>query len=482
MPSSRITHHVVANRTLRLAVTTSLCACLGLATAVAAVADPEPVYPSQKQVDAAKKAATSTAGKVAELDAKYAAASAHLEDVQTRAAAAAEDWNGARLELQRKQQAADEAKARAGVAQKQADTASLAVRRYAAAVYQQNGSLGDVEAFLSSQGPQELLDRAAALEAVGAARNRTLQEASATAATADTARRQAAQAEAQQLAAAQRAEDARNAAQAQADAAVATAAQVQREQEQMATELAQLRHTSVTLERQRQDGLRAAAEARAAAAAAAEQARLAEARAQAARDAAAKKAAQEAAQRAREEAARQAAAARAAEEAARQAARDKAARDREDAAQQQAPRPAPQPAPQPAPEPAPQPAPAPPAQSGGVSAVLAYARAQLGKPYQWGGEGPNSFDCSGLTLMAWRQAGVYLSHYTGAQWGETSRVAISDLRPGDLVFYGADGPSSHHVGLYIGGGQMIEAPHAGANVRVASIYRSELLPYGGRVG
>jgi cell wall-associated NlpC family hydrolase len=485
VPSSRFAHHVVANRTLRLAVTTSLCACLGLATALAAAADPEPVYPSQQQVDAAKKAATSTAGKVAALDAKYAAASAHLEDVQTRAAAAAEDWNGARLELQRKQKAADEAKARAGVAQTHADTASLAVRRYAAAVYQQNGSLGDVEAFLSSQGPQELLDRAAALEAVGAARNRTLQEASATAATADTARRQAARAEAQQLAAAQRAEDARRAAQAQADAAVATANQIQHEQEQMATELAQLRHTSVALEHQRQDGLRAAAEARAAAAAAAEQARLAEARARAARDAAAKKAAQEAAQRAREEAARQAAAARAAEEAARQAARDKAARDRQTAAQQQAPRPAapePAPRPAPAPAPAPQPAPAPPAQSGGVSAVLAYARAQVGKPYQWGGEGPDSFDCSGLTLMAWRQAGVYLSHYTGAQWGETSRVAISDLRPGDLVFYGADGPTSHHVGLYIGGGQMIEAPHAGANVRVASIYRSELLPYGGRVG
>ena len=482
MPSSNPAHHVLANRTLRLAVTTSLCACLGLATAVAAAADPEPVYPSQQQVDAAKKAATSTAGKVAALDARYAAASAHLEDVQTRAAAVAEEWNGARLELQRKQKAAAEAKARAGVAQKHADTASLAVRRYAAAVYQQNGSLGDVEAFLSSEGPQELLDRAAALEAVGAARNRTLQEASATAATADTARRQAARAEAQQLAAAQRAEDARRAAQAQADAAAATAAQVQHEQEQMATELAHLRNTSVALERQRQDGLQAAAEARAAAAAAAEQARLAGARARAARDAAAKKAAQEAAQRARQEAARQAAAARAAEAAARKAAADKAAREREQAAQQQAPRPqAPKPAPQPAPEPAPQPAP-PPAQSGGVSAVLAYARAQIGKPYQWGAEGPNSFDCSGLTLMAWRQAGVYLSHFTGAQWGETSRVNLSDLSPGDLVFYGTDGPNSHHVGLYIGGGQMIEAPHAGANVRVASIYRSELLPYGGRVG
>ncbi len=54
-------------------------------------------------------------------------------------------------------------------------------------------------------------------------------------------------------------------------------------------------------------------------------------------------------------------------------------------------------------------------------------------------------------MMAWRQAGAYLSHYTGAQWSETDRVPISDLQPGDLVFYGSSGESSHHMGLYIGG-------------------------------
>lgn len=477
MPSCR-----PARRILRLALTTSLCASLGVATAVAATADPEPVYPSQQQVDAARAAATSTAAKVAALDTRYAAASARLLEVRTRAAAAAEAWNGARLELQRKQRDAETARARADSAQKQADSAGLAVRRYAAAVYQQGGSLGDLEVFLSSQGPQELLDRAAALESVGAARNRTLQRASATAVVADSTRRHAARVEAQQLAAAQRAEQARSAAQAQADAAVAAAVQIHQDQAAMTTELAALRNTSVALERRRQDGLQAAAEARAAAAAAAEQGRLAAVRASAARDAAAKKAAEAAATRARAEAARQASAARAAEEAARRAAEDRAARDRETAPPQQAPKPAPAPAPEPDPEPAPRPAPQPPAQSGGVSAVLAYARAQVGKPYQWGGEGPDSFDCSGLTLMAWRQAGVYLSHYTGAQWGETSRVAISDLRPGDLVFYGSSGETSHHMGLYIGGGRMIEAPYTGANVREASIYRSDLLPYGGRVG
>jgi len=117
---------------------------------------------------------------------------------------------------------------------------------------------------------------------------------------------------------------------------------------------------------------------------------------------------------------------------------------------------------------------------GDVSAVLAFARAQIGKPYLWGGAGPDSWDCSGLTQAAWAQAGVSLSHYTGWQWAETSRVPLSDLQPGDLVFYGGSGPSSHHVGLYIGGGQMIEAPETGKNVRYASIWRSDIVPEAGR--
>jgi cell wall-associated NlpC family hydrolase len=85
-------------------------------------------------------------------------------------------------------------------------------------------------------------------------------------------------------------------------------------------------------------------------------------------------------------------------------------------------------------------------------------------------------------MKAWAQAGVYLSHYTGYQWGETSRVALGDLRPGDLVFFGSDGPSSHHVGLYVGNGTMIDAPHTGADVQYDNIYSfgGDLLPYGGR--
>jgi cell wall-associated NlpC family hydrolase len=84
-------------------------------------------------------------------------------------------------------------------------------------------------------------------------------------------------------------------------------------------------------------------------------------------------------------------------------------------------------------------------------------------------------------MRAWAQAGVSLSHYTGAQWDETARVPLSDLRPGDLLFFGDTGPTSHHVGLFIGGDEMIEAPYTGATVRIATFWdRSDLLPYGGR--
>jgi cell wall-associated NlpC family hydrolase len=440
----------------------SLIATMSVTTALAATAEPapKPVYPSKSQVDRAKAAVTSTAGQISQLDAQYAAASARLADVQDQAAAANEAYNGARYELDQRTAEATAAKKRAADAQSRADAASLVVRQYAATVYQEGGSLGSLEAYLSASGPQDLMDRAAALEAVGDARARTLQQAAATSVVADTMRRQAALAEEQQAAAAQAAEAARDTAKAKAEQAQAAATQIQTQQQHLVTQLASLRKTSVDLEKQRQDGLAAAAAARAAAAEAARQARLAAARAKAARDAAAKRAAEAAAKRAAAEAARQRAVAAAAEKAAA-----KAAKGRTETT---------------SPKPSDPPPPPPPASRGGVSAVIGYAQAQLGKPYGWGASGPGSFDCSGLTMMAWRQAGVYLSHYTGAQWSETSRVAISDLRPGDLVFFGHSGPSSHHVGLYVGGGQMIEAPHTGAVVRYASIYRSDLLPYGGR--
>jgi cell wall-associated NlpC family hydrolase len=113
-----------------------------------------------------------------------------------------------------------------------------------------------------------------------------------------------------------------------------------------------------------------------------------------------------------------------------------------------------------------------PNQSVAVQRAIAYAKAQLGKPYQWGAAGPDSFDCSGLTLQAWARGGKSLPHYSVAQFAQSTRVSMADARPGDLLFWSSNGAPSgiHHVALYLGGGQFIEAPHTGANVRYNSIY------------
>jgi cell wall-associated NlpC family hydrolase len=117
------------------------------------------------------------------------------------------------------------------------------------------------------------------------------------------------------------------------------------------------------------------------------------------------------------------------------------------------------------------------AQAPGASKAVAYANAQLGKPYQWGGAGPNSFDCSGLVMMAWEQAGIYFPHLAQDQYNLTQQIPLSSALPGDLIFFGT--PSNvYHVGIYIGNGQMIDAPRTGENVSVSSIYWSDLLGAG----
>jgi peptidoglycan DL-endopeptidase CwlO len=114
-------------------------------------------------------------------------------------------------------------------------------------------------------------------------------------------------------------------------------------------------------------------------------------------------------------------------------------------------------------------------QAGPVArAAVRWALAQLGDPYRWGATGPDTFDCSGLTSSAYRAAGVTIPRVSRAQWGAGPHVAVANLLPGDLIFY-ADNPADpvtiHHVGMYIGNGLMVHAPHIGDVVRVASIWR-----------
>jgi peptidoglycan DL-endopeptidase CwlO len=108
--------------------------------------------------------------------------------------------------------------------------------------------------------------------------------------------------------------------------------------------------------------------------------------------------------------------------------------------------------------------------------ALDWAFAELGKEYVWGGSGPDTFDCSGLTQYVWNQAGVAIPRVAADQDAWTIPVPLSQLLPGDLVFYGTT--DIHHVGMYIGDGLMINAPHTGTVVQVSSIWWSDLSGFG----
>jgi len=113
--------------------------------------------------------------------------------------------------------------------------------------------------------------------------------------------------------------------------------------------------------------------------------------------------------------------------------------------------------------------------SGRAAAAVKYALAQVGDSYVYGAAGPSAFDCSGLTMMAWAQAGIGLPHSSSAQFSTGPHIAESDLQPGDLVFYYS--PISH-VGMYIGNGMIVNAENPSSGVRVTSLHA---MPYVGAV-
>jgi peptidoglycan DL-endopeptidase CwlO len=104
--------------------------------------------------------------------------------------------------------------------------------------------------------------------------------------------------------------------------------------------------------------------------------------------------------------------------------------------------------------------------TGQASAAVQFAYAQLGKPYLYGGTGPGAYDCSGLTMESWAAAGVGLPRTAAAQQASIPSVSIADLEPGDLVFFGVP---AYHTAIYIGGGNIIQAPHTGASVEITPL-------------
>lgn len=115
------------------------------------------------------------------------------------------------------------------------------------------------------------------------------------------------------------------------------------------------------------------------------------------------------------------------------------------------------------------------APSPAAATAVQVAESEVGKPYVWGAAGPDTFDCSGLVLWAWGHAGVGVPRVAADQQAWATPVPISKLAPGDLVFFGTP---AHHVGIYVGGGLMVDAPHSGANVSVVPIWWDDLAGFG----
>ena len=448
------------HRAGRRAAATVVAAALIVGGLVAEAAA-DPVYPSQEQVDGARQAVDGKAGEIGAIESQLAAASASLDTSQVAAQNAAEDFNQAQVELDARTAAAQQARVAADQARAQVEDARIEIGRLAATSYRTGGGLGGLELFLSANGPADLLDRASALDNIGNHRQRTYQRMDASQTVAALLDEQAQKAQAAQQQAAAAAEQARAEAQRAADAAQAQVDQVAATRATLIGQLATLRQTSVALEQERQDGLEAERQARAEAAA-----RAAAAQREAARQAANRQAAD-----------------RAAREAADREAAERASRDRQDSSTGQPG------AGQGTTPPPPPPVKQEPPTSGGSQGsssegqvAVNWARTQIGKMYEGGSAGPDTYDCSGLTMRAWQKAGVSLARTSRDQYRQVAKIAYSQLRPGDLVFYGdgSDAGSIHHVAIYSGGGRMIEAARSGVPVREVSLRMAGAMDYAGR--
>ncbi|WP_395693365.1 C40 family peptidase [Nocardioides sp.] len=437
-------------RTRGAAAALALALVTGGALAGAAAADDHDV-PTRQDVRDARAAVGAAADSVAAVRAQLVVANQQLQQSAIAAAQASEAYNGARWRAAEARRAAQAARERSQVAATDVRRQQQTYGDALVSSYEMAPELSALSAIVRSDGIGTVVDRTTSLRNAQTALDDNYDRFRASAVLATVAEKQAAAAEDDATAAARRARDARDAAQAAADQAAAQAAAIAEQKTALIQRLAELQHVSVALAERRQSALEQRAAAAAAAAAEAEREQ----------QAAQEQAAQE--QAAQEQTGQE------------QAAQEQTGQQAQDQAQDQARDPQAPSAPDPSPAPSsppPAPDPAPPAPASGVGAAIAFARAQIGEPYVWGAAGPSSWDCSGLTMGAWRAGGKYLPHYSVAQYEQSTPISAGQLQPGDLVFWGSSSnPSSiYHVALYVGGGQIIQAPRTGRDVEETSMY------------
>ena len=423
-------------RGIRAISVTALFASLAAATPGIALA-----APSDEEIARAREAENAAKMSVAQIEVELASVKSEAEVALQKAMSAAEELNGARYSLEQATQTARQAQADADKAKADYEAGKQEIASIAQTAYRDGGSsLDSIAPYLSADGLRTVETKQATLNSFSASANVKMQKVAALEQVANVMNDAAIQAQAKQAEATAQVETRSAAAQSAANNASNAQAMTAARRDALVAELARKQNTTVELINQREAELEAQRQAAAA------------------------------------EAARQAAAAEAARQ---QAAAEAARRARE---QQNSYTPAP--------------APASsydddddtPSSGGGgggnsdaAAGAIAWAKSKLGARYVWAGEGPG-YDCSGLVTMAYRSQGIYLTHWSQAQYSEGTRVPVSQAQPGDLIFWNWDGGNIDHVAIYLGNNQIIEAPTFGVPVRITSIYGwSAVLPYAVRV-
>ncbi|MEU6132679.1 NlpC/P60 family protein [Saccharopolyspora sp. NPDC047091] len=427
-----------------------LASAIALALPLAAAGAPEPpARPDDGEIQTQRDRVGDRADRVGELTQRLSEAETRLTELGARVELAMEDANKARVDLDRAERARARAEQTAAGAQGRARAAAGEVERqrarldeFAAGSYRQGSKLGSLTAYVGAHGPDELLERAELLDTVGRTQLDVLDDMERS--HIDQVNKDSLARKAFQEAAAARATaaDAKGRADAAQDAAISaraaqasTSAKLEAERSGVQQELTAARAAVRGLESQRdryEEWLKASQAAQAQ---------------------------------------------QAAEAAAAGNAQGGSVPDSDDDDDDTE------------------------AATGSVEAVVRRALNQVGMPYAWGGgnsSGPTrgirdggvadsygdyqkiGFDCSGLMIYAFAGAGVQLDHYSGYQYQSGTRVPLSSMQRGDMLFWRSSG-RVHHVALYLGGGQMVEAPYSGSKVRVTSVRYAGIAPYAVRV-
>jgi cell wall-associated NlpC family hydrolase len=410
-------------RTRTRGVLTAVLAVVAvLGAGPSAQADKHKTIPSQAQVDHAQAVAAQKAGDVAALRASLAVANARLRVAADKAEIAAEAYNGAMWRLQLAQKATADAKAAVADALEHVAAQRSGIAQLATQSYQDGTALTGVTAILGGEGPAGVMNRLGVVESATDSMQARFDQYTALNALAQVAQAKAEKAEKAQEGLAEQAAKLRDEAAQAANLAASEAAGIAGQRRQLIEKLAEAQQISVELATKRQHGLEKKAE---------------KAQAHAAQVAATK--AKNQADKAKDQA---------------ELTQDQLAALGEEGGWELPGLPVPA------------------GTSEGAKAAIEFARKQLGEPYLWGAAGPDSWDCSGLTMMAWRQGGISLPHYSAAQYQQTKHLTIGQLKAGDLVFWGTSPNTIHHVALYIGSGQIIQAPKTGDVVKVSSLYET----------